>query len=58
METFLVLNGLELRGAVDDQEAAFLRLAAGALTREEFTRWVGDHVVTLVDGEQTPIIAG
>jgi death on curing protein len=40
METFLVLNSWELAAAVDEQEQIILRLAAGSLTREEFTVWV------------------
>ena len=45
METFLVLNGHELRAAVDEQEGVFLQLAAGQRSREEFTDWVRAHVV-------------
>jgi death-on-curing protein len=44
METCLVLNGYELRASVDEQERVMLDLAAGHLTREEFTAWVRDHV--------------
>ena len=44
METFLVLNGWELSATVDEQEGIILRLAAGGLTREEFTAWVQSHV--------------
>jgi death-on-curing protein len=47
METFLVRNGHEIRANVDEQETIFLRLAAGALTREEFTDWVRRHTVPL-----------
>jgi death-on-curing protein len=43
METFLVLNGLELAAAVDEQQQVILRLAAGELKREEFTAWVQTH---------------
>jgi death on curing protein len=39
-ETFLVLNGWELVAVVDEQEQVMLRLAAGTLSREEFTAWV------------------
>lgn len=45
METFLVLNGLELAAPVDEQEAMFLRLAAGEFDRESFTTWVREKVV-------------
>lgn len=47
METFLVRNGFEIEANVDDQETAFLRLAAGTLTREPFTEWVRVHTVPL-----------
>ena len=45
METFLVLNGAQLAAAVDDQERTVLSLAAGTLTRDEFTDWVAARVV-------------
>jgi death-on-curing protein len=44
METFLVLNGWELAAQVDEQEQVMLRLAAGALQRDEFTTWVQSHL--------------
>lgn len=44
METFLVLNGSELDAGVDEQEDVFLRLAAGALARDEFFNWVGSRI--------------
>ena len=44
METFLILNGWELAAGVDEQEQVILRLAAGALKREEFTGWVQAHL--------------
>jgi death-on-curing protein len=44
METFLVLNGWELAAEVDEQEQVILRLAAGTLTRDEFTAWVQSHL--------------
>lgn len=47
METFLVRNGHELQADVDEQEAVFLQLAAGTMTREQFTDWVRQHVVKL-----------
>jgi death-on-curing protein len=45
METFLVLNGWELAAGVDEQEQVILRLAAGALSRDEFTAWVQSHLL-------------
>jgi death on curing protein len=40
METFLVLNGFELRAPVDEQERVMLQLAAGELSRGDFLEWV------------------
>lgn len=45
METFLVLNGYEIRASVDDQEQVMLRVAAGEMARQEFTAWLRVHVV-------------
>ncbi len=45
METFLVLNGHELRADIDDAERVILQLADGQLSREEFLGWVTRHVV-------------
>jgi len=44
MEVMLFVNGLELVAAVDEQERVILSLAAGAMTREEFTAWVLHHI--------------
>jgi death-on-curing protein len=40
METFLVLNGQELSGGVDEQEQVVLEVAAGRMDRDQFTVWV------------------
>ena len=40
--TLLLLNGFVL---VDDAEQTMLALAAGALTRDQFTAWVVQHAV-------------
>ncbi|TMA59265.1 MAG: type II toxin-antitoxin system death-on-curing family toxin [Deltaproteobacteria bacterium] len=45
MEVFLVLNGFEIQAAVDEQERVMLQVAAGEMTREEFTDWLRAHVV-------------
>lgn len=45
METFLVLNGYELKAAVEEQERVMLALAGSTIGRLEFTTWVRDHVV-------------
>lgn len=45
LEVTLMLNGFELAASVDEQERIMLRLADGAMDREEFTAWVSDHAV-------------
>jgi death-on-curing protein len=45
METFLVLNGYEISASVDEQERVILQVASGEMGREEFTAWLGAHVV-------------
>ena len=45
MEVFLVLNGSEIRAAVDEQERVILQVAASELDREEFTTWLRTHVI-------------
>lgn len=50
METFLVLNGHEVKAAADGQEEVFLNLAAGTLEREDFVEWVRSHMVPIGQG--------
>ena len=50
METFLVLNGFEIDAAVDVQERMFLDLAAGQVSKSDFTRWVQTHIKPLASG--------
>ena len=45
METFLILNGLEIEATVDKQEEAILQVASGDIGREAFTDWVRVHIV-------------
>lgn len=40
LETFLVLNGFELRSDIDAAERVVLKVAAGECDREEFERWI------------------
>ncbi len=47
MEVFLLLNGHELRGAVDEQEQLMLQLAAGNLKREALAEWIKRHLVSV-----------
>jgi death-on-curing protein len=44
MEVFLVLNGYEIRAAVDEQEHVILQVASSEIDREEFTAWLRTHV--------------
>ena len=44
METFLILNGLEINADVDGQESVILALAAGELERDAFTHWLQQSV--------------
>ena len=44
MEVFLVINGFELNANVDEQEEFILRTAAGDVSREEFLKWVRQHI--------------
>ena len=44
METYLILNGLEIDSTVDEQQQIFLDLAAGKLKRDELVDWLKNHV--------------
>jgi death-on-curing protein len=44
METFLVLNGYEIRATVDEQESVILQVASGRMNRNEFVRWLNAHI--------------
>jgi death on curing protein len=43
MEVFLLMNGWELVGTVDEQERLMLDLADGQITREQLTAWLEQH---------------
>jgi len=43
METFLVLNGLELDATIEEGVRTMLALAAGELSREQLLAWVRRH---------------
>lgn len=45
MEVFLVLNGFEIKAAVDEQEKLILQVASGELGRDKFTEWLRSHIV-------------
>ena len=48
VEIFLVLNGLEIVTAVDEQEQIILALAAGELERDAFTNWLQRNVKSIL----------
>ncbi len=48
METFLVWNDFQIDAPVDEQERVFLALAAGTLSRADFTDWVRTHIVPIL----------
>jgi death-on-curing protein len=53
LEVFLVLNGYELEASVDEQERIILAVAAGEMSRDEFSAWVEHHVVEMTSNRQT-----
>ena len=44
MEVFLILNGHEILATLDEQEQVMLDLAAGSVTREQFAKWLENHL--------------
>ena len=50
MEVFLILNGLEIRASVEEQEQLMLGVASGSKSREEFTAWLEAHSYTAGEG--------
>lgn len=47
METFLVLNGMEISASVDEQEQVILALAFGNSGREPFVDWLKQHITEI-----------
>jgi len=43
IETFLVLNGIEISASIDEQEQVILAVASGKLERDAFTEWLQKH---------------
>jgi len=50
MDVFLVMNGMEIRAPVDEQERFILSLAAGEISREFLTEWLRSNVTPLRSG--------
>jgi death on curing protein len=44
MEAFLILNGFEFTGTVDEHERLMLDLAAGKVEREQLAAWIDRHI--------------
>ena len=47
METFLLLNGHELRASIDESQRVVIEVASGKCGREQFLRWVQERLVAL-----------
>jgi death on curing protein len=45
METFLVINGYEIKASIDEQADIILDVAAGKMSRKSFTEWLDIHIV-------------
>jgi death-on-curing protein len=50
MEVLLVMNGMELRASIDDQERFMIALAAGDVSREALAEWLRTHATELRSG--------
>jgi death-on-curing protein len=48
MESFLALNGYEINASTDEQVEVILSLASGELSRDEFTKWLSNHIRELL----------
>jgi death on curing protein len=46
VETFLILNGMEIKASVDEQEQAVLAMTSGELGREAFAEWLRQNTTT------------
>ena len=53
MMVFLMANGYELTGDIDDHERTVLSVASGEMSRDQFTTWIEEHLHELsdVDGD-------
>ncbi|MVM37328.1 type II toxin-antitoxin system death-on-curing family toxin [Spirosoma sp. HMF3257] len=46
-EVILVLNGFEIVTDINEQEQMILQVADGAISREQFTDWLHQHIKSL-----------
>ena len=51
METFLVLNGMEINTSVDEQEHVVLAIASGQLGHETFVEWLQRNTTAIRNDE-------
>ncbi len=49
MVVFLMSNGLELTGELEEHERVILSVAAGEMRRGEFVAWTNEHLMPLQD---------
>jgi len=47
MEVFLVMNGIEITAALDEQEQFVLSLAAGEVSRDGLIAWLQSNTTSL-----------
>jgi death-on-curing protein len=47
METFLILNGLEVDATIDEQEQLMLGLATSRVSRVELVAWLRGHTKSI-----------
>ena len=44
MAMFLKVNGYNINASIDEQTEIILSVAAGKLSRDEFTKWLSNHI--------------
>jgi len=47
METFLVLNGKEIKAPVDEVEKIIMEIASGKFSLKNFGNWLAEHIRSL-----------
>ena len=45
METFLIINGFEIKADLSEQEAMILGIASGKITKEFLAAWLKLHII-------------
>jgi death-on-curing protein len=50
METFIILNGYEIIGSVDEQERVMLELVSGMMSRINFSEWLNNRISPIGNG--------